>query len=121
MDLGLDRLRETYARDGVVFLPRALDANAMADAQAAFDWSLAHPGPGASRIPQTTDSTFYQDLYNPDCLTGYRAMLQASPIPAMVAELWGSPEVWFMYEQVFLKEGGDTGAPPGTRIRPTSP
>ena len=112
MDLGLDRLRETYARDGVVFLPRALDANAMADAQAAFDWSLAHPGPGASRIPQTTDSTFYQDLYNPDCLTGYRAMLQASPIPAMVAELWGSPEVWFMYEQVFLKEGGDTRRTP---------
>ncbi|MFL5297391.1 MAG: phytanoyl-CoA dioxygenase family protein [Phenylobacterium sp.] len=105
-------LRETYARDGVVFLPRALDAAALAACQAAYDWSLAHPGPGASRIPQATDSTFYQDLYNPDCLTGYRAMLQASPIPAMVAGLWGSPDVWFMYEQVFLKEGGDTRRTP---------
>ena len=52
-------LRETYARDGVVFLPKALDARALADARAAYDWSLAHPGPGASRIPQATDSTFY--------------------------------------------------------------
>jgi ectoine hydroxylase-related dioxygenase (phytanoyl-CoA dioxygenase family) len=108
----LEDLRETYARDGVVFLPRALDAAALADARAAYDWSLAHPGPGASRIPQSTSSTFYQDLYNPDCLTGYRAMLEASPIPVLVADLWGSPNVWFMYEQVFLKEGGDTRRTP---------
>lgn len=105
-------LRETYARDGVVFLPQALSAADLADCQAAYDWSLAHPGPGASRIPQTTDSVFYQDLYNPDCLVGYRTMLQRSPIPSMVAELWGSPDVWFMYEQVFLKEGGDTRRTP---------
>jgi len=111
-DGSLSGLRETYARDGVVFLPRALDAAALADCQAAYDWSLAHPGPGASRIPQTTSSTFYQDLYNPDCLTGYRAMLEASPIPPMMADLWGTPDVWFMYEQVFLKEGGDTRRTP---------
>jgi len=104
--------RETYARDGVVFLPGVLDAAALADAQAAYDWSLAHPGPGASRIPQATTSTFYQDLYNPDCLTGYRAMLQASPIPAIVADLWGASDVWFMYEQVFLKEGGEARRTP---------
>jgi ectoine hydroxylase-related dioxygenase (phytanoyl-CoA dioxygenase family) len=105
-------LREAYARDGVVFLPRALDAAALADAQAAYDWSLAHPGPLASNIPQATQSTFYQDLYNPDCLTGYRAMLEASPAPALVADLWGTRDVWFMYEQVFLKEGGDTRRTP---------
>jgi hypothetical protein len=105
-------LREAYTRDGVVFIPKALDAAQLADAEAAYAWSLAHPGPGASRIPQTTASTFYQDLYNPDCLTGYRAMLQRSPIPALVADLWGTPDVWFMYEQVFLKEGGDTRRTP---------
>lgn len=90
MSLALDSLAETYARDGVVHLPGALDARALADAQAAYDWSLAHPGPLASNIRQATDAVFYQDLYNPDCLTGYRAMLQASPIPALCAELSGS-------------------------------
>ena len=103
---------ETYARDGVVFLPGVLDAAALAQAQAAYDWSLAHPGPFASRIPQATASTFYQDLYNPDCLAGYREMLQASPIPAIVADLWGASDVWFMYEQVFLKEGGEARRTP---------
>ena len=116
MDLGRDRLRETYARDGVVFLPRALDAKALADAQAAFDWSLAHPGPGSSRIPQATDSTFYQDLYNPDCLTGYRAMLEASPIPALVVHLHQGDAGRLVHVRSGVPEGGRSayGGPPSS-------
>ena len=106
------QIRQAYDRDGAVFLPGVLDAEALAGAQAAYDWSLAHPGPGATRFAQATDATFYNDLYNPDCLTGYRAMLQASPIPALLADLWGGPDVWFMYEQVFLKEGGESRRTP---------
>jgi ectoine hydroxylase-related dioxygenase (phytanoyl-CoA dioxygenase family) len=106
------QIRQAYARDGAVFLPGVLDAQALAQAQAAYDWSLAHPGPGATRFAQATDAVFYNDLYNPDCLTGYRAMLQASPIPALLSELWGGSEVWFMYEQVFLKEGGESRRTP---------
>jgi hypothetical protein len=104
--------RETYARDGVVFVPRALDPDALRQAQAAYDWSLAHPGPGATRFAQATDATFYNDLYNPDCLTGYRDMLLASPLPDLIADLWGAGDVWFMYEQVFLKEGGESRRTP---------
>ncbi|MFI4934732.1 MAG: phytanoyl-CoA dioxygenase family protein [Caulobacterales bacterium] len=108
----LAKARETYARDGVVFVPRALDAAALKAAEAAYDWSLAHPGPGATRFAQATTSTFYNDLYNPTCLTGYRAMLEASPLPGLIAALWDAPDVWFMYEQVFLKEGGETRRTP---------
>lgn len=105
-------LREAYARDGVVHLPAVLDARAQAEALAAYEWSLANPGPLASKFRQVTASTFYHDLYNPDCLDGYRAMLEASPLPALIGDLWGDPDVWFMYEQVFLKEGGETRRTP---------
>lgn len=98
--------RETFARDGVVHLPRLLDDSQMAAALRAYEWSLAHPGPGASRIRQEGEATFYNDLFNPDCLDGYREMLTASPLANAVADLWGTDPVWFMYEQVFLKEGG---------------
>ena len=108
----MNPLAEAYARDGVVHIPGGLDAAALADAQAAYDWSLAHPGPFASRIRQATEGTFYQDLYNPACLSGYRAMLEASPITGRVAALWGAGPVWFMYEQVFLKEGGEARRTP---------
>jgi hypothetical protein len=105
-------LRAAYDQDGVVKLERALDKAQLDEALAAYEWSLANPGPGASKIKQATEATFYNDLFNPQALTGYRAMLERSPLPALVAQLWGGGPVWFMYEQVFLKEGGDTRRTP---------
>ena len=112
MAFDIPDLRETYARDGVVCLPRALDAKALGEALAAWEWSVANPGPGASNFASHSDAVFYQDLYNPRVLDGYREMLLASPLTAVIAELWGAPEVWFMYEQVFLKEGGEARRTP---------
>lgn len=104
--------REAFAQDGVVHLAGALDAAQLDAARQAYEWSLAHPGPGASRVRQATEATFYNDLFNPACLTGYRDMLLASPLPAIVAQVWGADPVWFMYEQVFLKEGGEARRTP---------
>lgn len=106
-----DAARETFQRDGVVYLPQVLDKAALDAALESWTWSLANPALGG-KVPQANDSTFYQDLYNPRVLDGYRAMLEASPIPAICAKLWGKDDVWFMYEQVFLKEGGDTRRTP---------
>jgi ectoine hydroxylase-related dioxygenase (phytanoyl-CoA dioxygenase family) len=103
--------RETYGRDGVVHLPQVLGLADLDAALQAWEWSLAHPAFGG-RVAQASDSTFYQDLYNPNVLEGYRTMLEASPIPEVCARLWGGGDVWFMYEQVFLKEGGETRRTP---------
>ncbi|MBN9569519.1 MAG: phytanoyl-CoA dioxygenase family protein [Alphaproteobacteria bacterium] len=104
--------RTRYRQDGVVFVPGALSPQALQQAQAAFDWSLANPGPLASKISQHSDALFYQDLNNLSCLPAYREMLLSSPLPRLVADLWGTPDVWFMYEQVFLKEGGESRRTP---------
>ena len=101
-------LARRYEDDGVVLLEGA----ALGAARAAYDWSLANPGPGATRFAQATRSTFFNDLYNPRCLEGYREMLLASPLPALIAGVWDAPDIWFMYEQVFLKEGGETRRTP---------
>ncbi len=112
MTFDIPKARETFQRDGVVLAQGLLDTAALAQALDAYDWSLANPGPGASRIAQAGDALFYQDLYNPACLTGYRDMLAASPLTALVAGLWNAPDVWFMYEQVFLKQGGESRRTP---------
>ncbi len=112
MAFDLPALSETYARDGVVLLPRALNERALAEALAAWEWSLANPGPGSSRFKSHSDATFYQDLYNPRVLEGHTEMLRASPLPRLITDLWGSPDIWFMYEQVFLKEGGEARRTP---------
>jgi ectoine hydroxylase-related dioxygenase (phytanoyl-CoA dioxygenase family) len=112
MAFDLAAARDAYERDGVVHLPQVLAPADVAAALAAYEWSLAHPGPGASKIQQRTDALFYQDLCNTDCIPAYRDMLQSSPLPKVIADLWGTPDVWFMYEQVFLKEGGESRRTP---------
>ena len=107
MALDFTAAGEAFRRDGAVFLKGALDAYALEETLKAFDWSLTHPGPGASKIRQHDGTAlFYQDLYNPGCLEAYRHMLETTNVADITAAVWGSPDVWFMYEQVFLKEGG---------------
>ncbi len=81
---------------------------------AAFDWSLAHPGPAASRPFDGIDGAFYQDLCNPAAAQSdaYDGVLRRTPIADLVTGLWGDPQIWFMYEQVFLKDGGENRRTP---------
>src|SRR5262245_60710795 len=94
----LKQLQTAFDEDGAILVRGIMDPKSLTEALRAYEWSLANPGPGASRFAQTTDATFYQDLWNPNCITAYRDMLLASPLPQLVADIWGTPEVWFMYE-----------------------
>ncbi len=108
-----DSLRKEFRDNGVVFIGNALDSDSMRMAEEAYTWSLAHPGAGASKFSQEDSSaTFYQDLANPNALGAYRRMLLESPAADIAAALWGAGDVWFMYEQVFLKEGGQSRRTP---------
>jgi hypothetical protein len=111
---GIAALRETFKTDGVVRVERALDSASLAMAEEAYNWSLAHPSPHSSQFQGTKNSPdkFYQDLLNGGVLAGYRHMLEGSAAADVVAELWGTPNVWFFYEQVFLKEGGESRRTP---------
>jgi ectoine hydroxylase-related dioxygenase (phytanoyl-CoA dioxygenase family) len=108
----MDRSARDEFRDrGVVFVPGALDAAALARCEAAFEWSLAHPGPGASPLVADSEGRSYQDLNNREARTQpvYLDALHHTPVAGLVADLWGERDVWFMYEQVFLKDGGEVG------------
>src|SRR6266851_1866279 len=107
-------LAEEIKSDGAICVRHALDADSMRLARDAFDWSLSHPGPNNSQSEgtQKAPGRFYQDLLNPKVLTGYRRVIEDSSAADVVAKLWGAPDVWFMYEQVFLKEGGESRRTP---------
>ncbi len=98
---------------GAVFIEHALDPASLKAAEEAYQWSLAHPSPGASNfVTKNSAATFYQDLANPKAVEAYRTMLEKSPATDIAAALWSKPEVWFMYEQVFLKQGGESRRTP---------
>ena len=60
----ISKLSGALRDDGVVCVRNALDSKSLSLAQAAFDWSLAHPSPAANRYAGG-EGTFYQDLANP--------------------------------------------------------
>ena len=49
-DARLAGWRDALAEDGVVFLRGVLGRDALHLAERAFEWSLAHPGPGARDV-----------------------------------------------------------------------
>jgi len=110
----ISMVRQELRENGVVHLPGALDAQSMKLAREAFQWSLCHPSPNAAHFQGTAQAQgkFYQDLLNPQALPAYRQLLDESRAADIIAELWNSPDVWFMYEQVFLKEGGESRRTP---------
>jgi ectoine hydroxylase-related dioxygenase (phytanoyl-CoA dioxygenase family) len=107
-------LRRAFRDDGATVVRGLLDPVGLARAEDTFRWSLDHPGPAASRPFEGIDGAFYQDLCNPDAPTDehYVALLGDTPIADLVSALWDDPQVWFMYEQVFLKEGGENRRTP---------
>jgi len=110
-----------FRRDGAVCLRKVLSPATLALAQEAFDWSLAHPGPGASELPSKGAGTFYQDLANPAALAAYDRLVRETEVGDLICALWEQTDVWFMYEQVFCKEGGETRRTPWHQDSPYLP
>jgi ectoine hydroxylase-related dioxygenase (phytanoyl-CoA dioxygenase family) len=110
----IEALRSDFRDDGAIVVRGLLDDAGLALAESAFQWSVDHPGPAASRPFDGIDGAFYQDLCNPAAPRDerYAALLERTPIADLVTALWDDPEVWFMYEQVFLKEGGENRRTP---------
>ena len=114
-------LRARYQADGVVCVPGVLDQRALEVAARTFEWALAHPGPGAGAVMTGTPGTFYQDQANPDAFPAWRDLLENSALADLAASLFGSDNVWLMYEQIWLKDGADTRRTPWHQDLPYLP
>ena len=98
---------DALSRDGVVHLPAALDPAAVSHVEEAYAWSLAHPSPKAVRFYADDTATFFED-------TGqhHLELVKRVGIADMVRRLWGVEDLWYLGEQLFLKEGGNSRRTP---------
>jgi ectoine hydroxylase-related dioxygenase (phytanoyl-CoA dioxygenase family) len=100
-------LAARYARDGVVFLKGALDAEQLALVEAAFDYSIAHP---SAMSPKRAEEgpVFFADNGNVANWSSpaYRQLLREGPMATIARRLFATDDVWFFNEQLFWKEGG---------------
>lgn len=107
----IESYRNRFAEDGVICVRGLLDDRQLGEALNAFNWSIANPGPGASVEFAGEPGEMRQDLSNPLAREAYREMLAQSPVSDFLSNLWGRGAVWFMYEQIFLKEGASLRTP----------
>lgn len=94
-------------QDGVVFLPGALSPQSVARIAEEFQFSVEHPSPKAVNFYPDENATFFED-------TGQRmaGLVRETGIDTTVAALWGEDAMWYLGEQLFLKENGTSRRTP---------
>ena len=105
------RVGQAAARDlhnhGVVHLGGAFPPAALAAIERAVEHSFANPGPGAVNFYPDERARFFQDTGQ-----NYLPLVREIGLDTMVEALWGEPRLWYMGEQLFLKEGGHSRRTP---------
>ncbi len=117
----MNRLRSEFRENGVVLVERALDHDTVRLAEKAFNWSLNNPGPGARNVLAGTPGEFYQDHGNPRCFHAYRELLCDTNVPDLIAGILGCNNLWLLYEQIWLKDGGNKQRTPWHQDLPYIP
>lgn len=98
----------TLRSDGVVLLSGALNHEAMNVLEAAVEESFAHPTEGAVNFYPDESARFFQDRGQ-----NYLPLVRQIGVDTMISTLWGGePRLWYMGEQLFLKEGGHSRRTP---------
>ncbi|KWE86655.1 phytanoyl-CoA dioxygenase family protein [Burkholderia ubonensis] len=98
--------RKAFAEDGAVLIEGLLSEEQLAMCRAAFDWGIENPGPMASSMLDGTEFKSHVDNANPYAKERLDELVGKLPIGKLFAELWGSKNVWYFAEELFLKKGG---------------
>lgn len=97
----------TLRADGVVFLPGAVNREALDALASAVEESFAHPSDGAVNFYPQEPARFFQDRGQ-----NFLPLVRRIGLDTMVEALWDEPQLWYMGEQLFLKDGGHSRRTP---------
>jgi ectoine hydroxylase-related dioxygenase (phytanoyl-CoA dioxygenase family) len=91
-----------------VCLRGALDEREIAIVREAFDYRMSNARRSARRGVAADGSLNYSDLFKISTWAHptFQRVFHETPLADIAVELTGSDEIWFFYEQVFVKQGG---------------
>ena len=96
--------RSSFEDDGIVKLPAVIEPAMLGKLNAAFDWSIANPGPFVTG-KATGENVHLVDNANPEAYQMYSELVIENGIGHVAAQLWSSDYVGFFAEEVYLKKG----------------
>jgi hypothetical protein len=111
VDVALD-IEGDFEADGVICVRGALSAAEVEAVQRLFDRALRTPSPLAKFHYPDDGSTYFTDFFHRALWAAYRDAFEVTSIPDLVGAVWGCEDVWFFFEQIFLKTGGATRRTP---------
>jgi len=101
-----EQQRRSWREDGVVCIRDALTDETLRMAREAIEWSARHAGPNSYRQVSESGAENFQDRANPAALSRYGVLAKQPEFKAVLDELWGVGDVWFIFEQVFIRRNG---------------
>ena len=94
----------SFDKDGIVKLSAFIEPAILSKLNAAFDWSIANPGPFVTGTA-TGENVHLVDNANPEAYQMYSELVIENGIGHVAAQLWSSDYVGFFAEEVYLKKG----------------
>ena len=107
-----ETMRDDLRENGAIKIEGLFDSSRLAECKRCFDYSLSNPGPTALDVFDGTSDSHYNDLGTHKTLEIYRPMLEKLALGELLANLWGSENIWYFGEEIFIKDGGAVGRSP---------
>jgi hypothetical protein len=104
--------RQQLERDGVVCVRQGFDEGEMKLVDAAFAWTMDHPGPGASKRYTFEPGTFFETTGHSPDEAPYRTIFEQTRIRELLSEIYDGRPAWYLGEQLFFKEGAQVRRTP---------
>lgn len=103
-----ESLRQAFREDGAVVMRNVLTSDQIARCREMYDWIVANPGPNGHALyrGEHRQMTSHVDNANPLVKERLEELVATLPFAQIFADLWGSKNVWYFSEEVFLKAGG---------------
>jgi len=103
-----------FHEDGAVLLPGALSARQLAVVEAAYAHRLEHLSDNVLDLYKGSGATFITDTTNLAAWPApqFQSLLHETPLADIAGEVFSTRDVWFFYEQIFLKQGGSARRTP---------
>ena len=108
-----DGQRRTYAEDGVVHVPGAVDTGLLAGIEVLVDRQLADPGPWVTDTgPEPAAGRLFTTRYLWRSETAVRSFVFGSGVAELAATLMGSASARFYFDHLLVKEPGTKSPTP---------
>lgn len=103
-----ESVRKAFREDGAVVIRNVLSESQLAQCREIYDWIVANPGPHGHALYRGEDQvmTSHVDNSHPAAKEQLEQLVATLPFAEIFADLWGSKNVWYFSEEVFLKAGG---------------